>query len=204
MRNCRGDEAKKQIIKEYEIYPVSYVKLLEGQKRDGCCGTLTDVYYTFSAINRKNGKDDSFFVGKKCAEDFLDLLHFDKLPLIDPLTNDNNQKRNIGVRTNNEKKDITHPINKELITAIGLLSIAWNSPLLSMGKISVFSNNNKRINILGIKWFNEKLGNDFHHRTLTQMCDELRRTYHNFRVYNFDNLKKIRIEQGVKEENIYL
>ena len=30
MKNCKGDEAKKQIVEEYDIYPISFVKLLEG------------------------------------------------------------------------------------------------------------------------------------------------------------------------------
>ena len=36
------------------------------------------------------------------------------------------------------------------------------------------------------------------------MCDELREKYPNFKVYNFDNLRKVLMKKGVKEEDIFL
>lgn len=208
IKNCKGDEAKKQIVEEYDIYPISFVKLLEGQKREGCCGTLKDVYYTFSAINKETKKEESFFVGKSCAEQFLELLKLKKLPLFNPLTDINDKSKSA---TNNDKKNDTKeeidkvlPINRELLNAIALLSIIWDSPLKSMRNVCKFSIESSTPNTKGIIWFNEKLKSDSKGRTLTQMCDELREKYPNFKVYNFDNLRKILLENEIKEKDIFL
>ena len=209
IKNCKCDEAKKQIVEEYDIYPISFVKLLDGQKREGCCGsTLKDVYYTFSAINKKTKEEESFFVGKSCAEQFLELLKLKKLPLFNPLTDINDKSKSA---TNNDKKDNTKekidkvlPINRELLNAIALLSVIWDSPLRSMRNVCEFSIKSSKPNENGIIWFNEKLKNDSKGRTLTQMCDELREKYPNFKVYNFDNLRKVLLKKGVKEEDIFL
>ena len=204
IKNCKGDEAKKQIVEEYDIYPISFVKLLEGQKREGCCGTLKDVYYTFSAINKKTKEEESFFVGKSCAEQFLELLKLKKLPLFNPLTDINNKSKSA---TNNDKKNDTKeeidkvlPINRELLNAIAI----WDSPLKSMRNVCKFSIESSKPNENGIIWFNEKVKKYSKGRTLTQMCDELREKYPNFKVYNFDNLRKVLLKKGVKEEDIFL
>ena len=36
------------------------------------------------------------------------------------------------------------------------------------------------------------------------MCDELREKYPNFKVYNFDNLRKVLLENKIKEKDIFL
>lgn len=208
IKNCKGDEAKKRIVEEYDIYPISFVKLLEGQKREGCCGTLKDVYYTFLAINKETKKEESFFVGKSCAEQFLELLKLKKLPLFNPLTDINDKSKSA---TNNDKKDEAKeeidkvlPINRELLNAIALLSIIWDDPLESMQKICKFSIESSKPNENGIIWFNEKLKKYSKGRTLTQMCDELREKYPNFKVYNFDNLRKVLLENKIEEKDIFL
>jgi hypothetical protein len=208
IKNCKGDEAKKQIVEEYDIYPISFVKLLEGQKREGCCGTLKDVYYTFSAINKETKKEESFFVGKSCAEQFLELLKLKKLPLFNPLTAINDKSKSA---TNNDKKenskeeiDKVLPINRELLNAIALLSIIWDDPLESMQNICKFSIESSKPNENGIIWFNEKVKKYSKGKTLTQMCDELREKYPNFKVYNFDNLRKVLLEKKIKEKDIFL
>ena len=208
IKNCKGDEAKKQIVEEYDIYPISFVKLLEGQKGEGCCGTLKDVYYTFSAINKETKKEESFFVGKSCAEQFLELLKLKKLPLFNPLTDINDKSKSTA---SNDKKENTKeeidkvlPINRELLNAIALLSIICDDPLESMQNICKFSIESSKPNENGIIWFNEKLKKYSKGRTLTQMCEELREKYPNFKVYNFDNLRKVLLENKIKEKDIFL
>ena len=73
-----------------------------------------------------------------------------------------------------------------------------------MRNVCEFSIKSSKPNENGIIWFNEKLKNDSKGRTLTQMCDELREKYPNFKVYNFDNLRKVLLKKGVKEEDIFL
>lgn len=208
IKNCKGDEAKKQIVEEYDIYPISFVKLLEGQKREGCCGTLKDVYYTFSAINKETKKEESFFVGKSCAEQFLELLKLKKLPLFNPLTGINDKSKstasNHKKENAKEEMDKVLPINRELLNAIALLSIICDDPLESMQNICKFSIESSKPNENGIIWFNEKLKKYPKGKTLTQMCDELREKYPNFKVYNFDNLRKVLLENKIKEKDIFL
>ena len=130
------------------------------------------------------------------------------MPLFNPLTDINDKSKSA---TNNDKKNDTKeeidkvlPINRELLNAIALLSIIWDDPLKSMQNICKFSIESSKPNENGIIWFNEKVKKYSKGRTLTQMCDKLREKYTNFKVYNFDNLRKVLLKKGVKEEDIFL
>lgn len=197
--NCRGDRTKQEIVEKYDLTPISYVKLLNGQNKKCCCNDrLTDSYYTFSAIEKNTKKEYSFFAGISCARKFLTLLNISPLLLFNPLIIDV-ENYYITRKENKESKRKTilnfHPINKELLEAICLLSIVWDSPLLSMNKIVSYTRNRYSIpNIKGVYWFNEKIGNDSKGRTLTQMCDDLRINNPTLKHFKFENLKKILIE----------
>lgn len=50
MMKCRGNEKRKEIIRNYLLHPIAHVKLLAGQEKISCAGSLvkiTDTYYCF-------------------------------------------------------------------------------------------------------------------------------------------------------------
>ena len=73
--NCRGDKAKLDIVSNYDIKPVVYVRLLSGQKINGCCGPITDKYYLFEAENKQTKDIDTFCVGYDCGDQLLQLIN---------------------------------------------------------------------------------------------------------------------------------
>ena len=116
IKDCRGDDKKRALIRKYKIRPIAYIKLLNNQKKYGCCGKLKDKYYAFEAIDEKAKKKGSFFVGYECGKRFLELLEIDKKDypkLFNPLKN----------QTNIEKMDI---INREVYNAIMIITMSWN------------------------------------------------------------------------------
>jgi len=60
--SCWGQEAKQRIVNEYNLEPIIYVKLLEGQERQGCCGVVTDKYYFFEATYKTTNEVENFLV----------------------------------------------------------------------------------------------------------------------------------------------
>ena len=78
-KNCRGNETKQKLVDDYDIVPLSFLKLLPNQEKQGCCGVLKDKYYVFEYQNKQNiHEKGSFFVGYDCGEQFLNLLNIDK------------------------------------------------------------------------------------------------------------------------------
>ncbi|WP_394877308.1 hypothetical protein [Mammaliicoccus lentus] len=84
--NLRGRENRRKFLKEYDITAISHLKLLEGQKKDGAGGLLTDRYYCFSyRLKGDKGNDiGTFNCGYHIAEDLLELSNQEKLPLFNP------------------------------------------------------------------------------------------------------------------------
>ncbi|HDZ0215682.1 TPA: hypothetical protein RRQ37_002883, partial [Staphylococcus aureus] len=54
--NLRGHENRLKFLEKYDVTPISHLKLLEGQKKDGEGGRLTDSYYCFSYSLKDNSK----------------------------------------------------------------------------------------------------------------------------------------------------
>lgn len=193
---CRGDQSKQKIINEYNITPISFVELLNGQNKKCCCNdTLTNSYYTFSAIHKKTKKEYSFFAGESCAKKILSLSNLKPLSLFSVLIveegNHYDRNRN-GVKTEKSEEQDNHPVNQELLESIYLLSIAWNSPLMSMNKIVTYTRNTPLIpNIKGVEWFNNKVGQDSKGRTLSQMLDDLRQDNPKLKYFDFKHLKEV-------------
>ncbi|HDS1883516.1 TPA: hypothetical protein QER89_002759, partial [Staphylococcus aureus] len=84
--NLRGHENRLKFLEKYDVTPISHLKLLEGQKKDGEGGRLTDSYYCFSYSLKDNSKKvlGTFNCGYHIAEDLLKLSNQDKLPLFNP------------------------------------------------------------------------------------------------------------------------
>ncbi len=200
--NCYGDENKKRLIENYVISPVLYLGLLPNQYKNGCCGRLTTNYYIFYAINKITKKEISFYAGKHCAEKILELIQKPKLEFSNPLhSNSSVKSQNENHQTGSSNNiDI---VNKELINAIRLISVAWSSvPPPSVLKIIDFTLNKPTIpNHKGIKWINGYISKDYKNRTLTQIVQDLKNEYPDLRNFNFERLKNIMSEKFPEEIN---
>jgi hypothetical protein len=69
--DCTGQK-KDAIVKNYFLRPLAKLKLIEGHKKEGCCGPLTDIYLIFSyAAVRDRSDRGTFFVGYDCAAQLI-------------------------------------------------------------------------------------------------------------------------------------
>lgn len=135
--DCRGEDNRVQLVQNFEILPLSHVRLLNGQTKASCAGpTLDREYYVFSYRNYTNSEDTGTFVcGITVANDFINLIQqqnptVHRLPLFDPLAGfgqvgnltNTGQTRTGGVR----QVPNWNPIAKELYEAIGMICLMWN------------------------------------------------------------------------------
>lgn len=200
--NCRTRKKKEEFCKQYYIQPVNYIKLLNGQNKEGCCGPLDDKYYTFSY--KPKGDYDAqakyFFVGTHCANEFLNIIKHETLSLFNPLIYElGNNVSGDGDSSGSNGKVSIHPFNRELLTAINMLCISWDI-IAESGLESIIKFTNTRStdpNFNGIEWFNKIVAKDARKRTLRQMIDELRET-NDLKEMRFDLLNQYLNERGIQ------
>ncbi|MFT4301088.1 MAG: hypothetical protein QM579_04995 [Desulfovibrio sp.] len=147
-KNCRGEKAKVEIVRQYLLSCVGHLKLLPKQSKQGCCGVLTDQYYAFEYQKKNNPTDAGvFYVGRSCAIDFKELHEpsIDLPRLFDPFkhavskTEVASQGGAAGGRMPGEGID---PLNAEVQTAIYLILTIWNvAPTGGFAKILKFIEN---------------------------------------------------------------
>lgn len=202
--NCFGDKRKQILVEDNIIYPLLYLGLLPNQSKIGCCGKLTTNYYIFNAENKKTKKENLFYAGKHCAEEILKLIGKPKLGLFNPLSIVSHKEQNNNKKSSNIDNNLV-PINKELINAIKIISIAWSSiPPSSILKIIEFTLKNPNlINYNGIVWVNNSVSKDYKNRTLTEIVQDLKNENPDLRNFTFDNLKKEMSLKFPKEINRY-
>ena len=206
VKHCRGHDKKIELINDYIIEPLSYIKLLPGQEKQGCCGLLRDRYYVFEYQNKANPQDKgNFFVGYDCGEQFLDLLNIDKseYKLFNPLANGNHGGggEGVGGAANTQHRN---PLNQEVYDAINLICVAWNRPpKYSIKNILDFvrNQNNPRTKDWAVEKVNELISHDWYNRTLVQIVEELREEY-NLRNFTFnlmnEIIERLEIEEGIE------
>lgn len=197
--SCRGEEKKEALVKQYELKPIAYLKLLNNQEKKGCCGKVTDSYYAFNARNRSTDEVESFYVGYHCAERLLELIPHEKLRLFNPLQSIQSKSVNIsGIRGENTLSDARiAPLNLELSNAIHLLCTTWGQPphstLLSYLEY-IRQRPGDRTQDFTIIKFNEILGKDRGgrgRRTLSQMIEELRKDNPTMKHFSFPLMSEI-------------
>lgn len=190
---CRGPQNRKKIIDQYDLKPIAYVKLLNGQKKKSCTGDLlTDNYYLFTYKNKNDHTEGSFFCGSHAATHFLELLGHSPLPLFNPLTGPSGSSSQGGKSAHHAST--WHPVTKELLNAINLLIICWNTTIKGfLGKIKMDIENNpsKAPNLSDIKRVNTVLSKDSKNRTLQQMLLDLRKVEPTLRTFSFKNINGI-------------
>ncbi len=203
--NCRARKRKEELNRKFYIQPVNYLKLLNGQHKQGCCGSLDDKYYIFSYRPRGDYDAQSkyFFVGTHCANEFLNIIKHAPLPLFNPLIHEQgNHVPGDGNSSASKDKAPIHPFNRELLTAINMLCISWDIiPESGLESIIKFTNNKSTDpNLNGIEWFNGIVGKDRHKRSLRTMIDQLREN-NELKNLKFDELNNYLNERNI-ENNI--
>ena len=201
--SCRGDEAKRKLLKEYFIKPVSYIKLLPNQKKAGCCGDITDRYYAFECEHRKTKQKIGFFAGYSCGEKLIQMIGMDKheLHLFDPLKHNlqSTKKKAVktgksGQRNTDDKQVKTDMLNQEVYDAIHLIVTAWSgSPYGDYANIISFIRRkpDHRVSDKVVEKVNFLVSKDSKHRTLKLIVNDLRKQYPNIKEYSFDELNKV-------------
>ena len=131
-------DLKEGIVKNNIVFPVTQLKLLEKQQKNGCCGPLSRNYYLFGFMQRgtrgEEGETGSFYVGSDCAKQFVKLINERRrragkrkgepyrVLSLPPLFNPQSHARNIYPVN-------TYESNRELIDAIHLIATLWDTPI---------------------------------------------------------------------------
>ncbi|WP_019556494.1 hypothetical protein [Thiomicrorhabdus arctica] len=196
--NCRGSEAKNKIVDSYNIKPIVYIRLLAGQKIDGCCGPITDKYYLFEAEHKETKEIENFSVGYDCGDQFLQLTGHAPISLFNPFQAENGQGG--GGEGNNEAGTQIHPLNRELKNAIHLLCSAWGgyAPKGSMRKFLEYINNSpqRATNSFAVVSFNNIVGKDAKNRNLSQIISDIRADNPTLREFAFPHMEKVLAEEN--------
>lgn len=198
--NCRGIGKRTEIINDYYIKPIAHVKLLNGQQKKSCTGDLlTDRYYCFSFKHKKNNKQGSFFCGIHAANNFLELLNLDPLPLFDPLKDFGVNSSSTSNSSNQYNK--WHPVAEELYNAINLLIICWNTTVQGfLGEIkdTIVRYPHYEPYLSKIKAVNTILSKDSKSRTLQDMISDLKKNNPDIRSFTFNNINKMLNNNEIK------
>ena len=138
--NCRGDETKESLVKNYDIRPISRLKIAKNHNVEGCCGELTDeqivFFYSLKSAPKTTGV---FSVGEDCAKKFLALISLPMPPLTDPFQSIAPSSSNGSPSGNgpvSSSNIIYAPINIELYDAINLwCSLKKQVPKFALAEI---------------------------------------------------------------------
>jgi hypothetical protein len=211
--SCRTLEARRKIVRDYNLNPQTHVVLLPGQiKKNLAGGILTGKYYAFEyeEKNNKNNKG-AFFCGYVCGESFCNLLGIKKLPLFNPLTTPTLLPANHAANpeTTKDSKGAEHPethpmdpLNKELYTAINLHVVLHDTPAHGLHAAIlqyIRKNPSRRTDTIFVEHFNNYLKTIYTYpSTLLTKCTEIP----GMRKFTFPEIAKI-LQKKTKEENHY-
>jgi len=177
--------------------------LLPDQKIEGCCGDLENEHTIFSYKHKKSSYEDTFSVGKDCAEAFLDIIGQRLPPLVDPLLHvqiPGTSGEGVvvtsggGSQTNQLGSSGTAipAINSELYVAINLWCILKKQvPKFALQRILT------SIQAAPSTALQEKDVFDFlkvmasYKKTLHQMLSEAQKTHSNIKNFSFPTLNSI-------------
>lgn len=207
--SLRGVEAKEKLVQNYNVTPLVYVRLLEGQTRENKCGgSLTLHYYLFEAENKGTGYKETFYVGDDCGKQLLDLLKIphDRIRLFDPIAQERNNHH--GGENQGGGRAI-HPlpamnnIARELFTAINLIFIyLHNEPFGMFVKIldDITKYPTSEPFPSKLKSVNTYLRNK--NLSMSSIIEELRQNNPRFRNYTFNEIKQKLIDNQVIDHDI--
>jgi hypothetical protein len=198
---CRGEKTRIDLVKKYEIIPISHMPLLKGQKKRSATGdTIIKEYYCFSIKDKNSDKDpEMFIVGTLAAKHFLTLLKHGSLPIFHILKN--NKKNSKGQKNNSTsvEMDKWNPLALELYKIINIILIAWdtNGGVLSKIMMNVIKNTNKEPTLANIRSINTIISKDPKKRTIYQILDEIKRQ-NEIKDFKFPLITKILLDNKIK------
>lgn len=202
--DCRNHEVRVRLVEMYDIKPIIYSVVLEGQEKYGCCDSvpLKGKYFSFEYKSVLNPTDSGiFFVGEHCGFDFIEILKFKNLDSFNPVFFDPYSKNiNKSTEKNNNNNLLPTdeffrmtPLNKEVFIAINLICISWN--IVPYGNLSAIINfcSTSKIDTQNwvIDFINRIIGKDALGRNLTKIYQELQDKYGIRSDYSFENLISI-------------
>lgn len=123
--DCYGDR-KKDIVDNFYLNPLAYLKLIPGQKKNGCCGELKDrfVIFAYNAIANKEERG-VFFVGYDCAHQIIDLVNEKKKRFNKPLTELPPLFDPLNKGFSNYAEPLLN-INKDILDVILMIASIWD------------------------------------------------------------------------------
>lgn len=197
---CRGELLRKELVEMYDIKPIAYVKLLEGQEKKSCTKDLiTDKYYCFSYRKKGLEKEEektvvwkSFFCGYRAAKHFLDLLDEKPIKLFNPLTSESTSSNSGSSTRKTKEAKKWDPLTKQLYNALNILIIFWDvAPYGAILDIKEKLNKYyyKEPFDSQIKAVNKILSKDASDRKLVDMIDILS-SKNTMKSYGFDLISK--------------
>jgi len=179
-KNCRGDQKKKNIAKNYIVEPQFALTLLPGQKFYNCCDKQFKEYdansnvklYIFDIEHRKEKFRQTLIMGEYCAKELIEIYNkINPTTTINLPSNTNLFTQLNNSSTNNIKKShnnstyITNTkinsINSLLLKAIyTVIFLHWNGYYVSPKLTKIIRDINDKPNVIndyGIKHFFEKV-----------------------------------------------
>lgn len=203
IHSCHGDIAKRKLLAKYEIKPKLHTRILNGQRIQGCCGPITDIYYLFEAKDRDTKKISDFYVGYDCAGQLLTLANLTDIVMFDPFKSSQDLTNKSSTNSTKQQKAlIIHPLNEELRNSIYLLCSAWGGKA-PRGKLRntieyIEKMPQRPTDFFAIKEFNRIIEKDAKKRSLTQIINDMRFQNPNLRTFSFPLMEKALKDNGIK------
>ena len=197
---CRGEDTRREIVKNYELHPLAYVQLLTGQTKKSCTGdALTNAYYCFHYKSRKDANEGTMLCGEHAAKDFLQLISHPGLPLFNPLLAQSGKAGAGTSGTPQRARTKWDAPAKQLYDAIHLLVVCWGSPpgqaLFEIKtKLERFSDRPPFAS--QVKAINTIIGKDARNRTLVKMVNDLAKN-NSIKTYEFSLLDAILATENI-------
>ncbi len=187
--DCWTHQRRQKIILQNKVVPVIRMTVLKGERVRSDAGgqLLSKEYYVFRTSNKKTGEKRTIVCGREAAKDFLQLLGHPNLPLFDPLeefedgynpdaVNDSKDHTKSSTEPGTEEKEEDiDPAAIQLYNAVNWLVIAWRITNFNgaIGDLLNKTRNHQKYADSWLKSLNTILANDYNHRTLSAMIDEL-------------------------------
>ncbi|MBB5018181.1 hypothetical protein HNQ59_001466 [Chitinivorax tropicus] len=187
--NCRGEDNRNNLVRQYQIAPVSRTILFEGLVFDGCCGPIKRECHTFAFTNRAEPTDTGLFhVGYSCAADFYRLTGTTEPPLFNPLKEEHTNSKTStqsSTRTTSTSIATLCPFNREIYDAINILTLSWGPPREPLRDIlmAVYQQPNSPIVDNYVLHLNNIIGKGKH--TITQMVAALTTKHPTMKQFTF-------------------
>lgn len=200
---CRGEDRRKEIVKEYNIEIITHTYLLNGRTKESDAGDIiTNEYYEFLCTSKLNSKQKIIVCGKHVGKSLIELAELKPIKIFNPLVNINENMNggngHNGGNGNNEKWNET---SLELYNAINILGLYWNITLTGVlfkikKDLEKYKVNEPFFNYI-IK-VNKCIAKDKKKLTIAQMLEKLREEDRNIRGYRFEKINKILDENNIK------